>query len=265
MDGADGVVHFAAETHVDRSIVEAGTFVQTDVYGTFVLLEAARERGISRFVHVSTDEVYGDCGDTPSLEDDALMPRSPYAASKAGADRLVFSYVCTYDVPAVILRCSNNFGPRQYPEKLIPLFVTNVLEGKELPVYGDGKNTRDWIYVEDHCRALDFALHADGVVGEVFNVGTGEEFSILDIAGTILSILDGPRTLIRHVKDRLGHVRRHAVNASKIRAVLGWEPRESFQSAMERTVRWYVENPEWWQRIKSGEFRAYYERMYGDA
>jgi dTDP-glucose 4,6-dehydratase len=265
MDGANAVVHFAAETHVDRSIVEAGSFVQTDVYGTFVLLEAARSKGIRRFVHVSTDEVYGDCGDKPSREDDPLMPRSPYAASKTGADRLAFSYFCTYNLPVVISRCSNNFGPYQYPEKMIPLFVTNAIEGKKLPVYGHGQNTRDWIYVEDHCRALDLLLHADGVDGEVFNIGAQEEHSVLDIVDLLLSILGKPKDLVQHVPDRLGHVRRHAVETTKIQKRLGWTPQESFRTAMERTVRWYVENPGWWQRIKSGEFRQYYERMYGAA
>jgi len=266
MDGVDAIVHFAAETHVDRSITEAGAFVQTDVYGTFVLLEAARARGVDRFIHVSTDEVYGDCGEVPSREDDALMPRSPYAASKAGADRLAFSYFCTYGMPLVIARCSNNFGPRQYPEKLIPLFVTNALEGKPLPLYGDGKNTRDWIYVDDHCRALDLLLRADEAVeGEVFNVGAREEHSVLDIADAILGILDAPRDLLSHVTDRLGHVKRHAVDSGKIGAALGWAPKENFQSAMESTVRWYVDNPAWWGRIKSGAFREYYEQMYGDA
>jgi dTDP-glucose 4,6-dehydratase len=261
--GADAVVHFAAETHVDRSIIEAGSFVQTDVYGTFVLLEAARAQGVRRFVHISTDEVYGDCGDRASRETDPLMPRSPYAASKAGADRLVFSYFCTYALPVVITRCSNNYGRYQYPEKLIPLFVTNALEGKRLPVYGHGQNTRDWIFVEDHCRALDRVLHAEGVEGEVFNVGAHEERSVLEIADLILEVLDAPRALIEHVPDRLGHVRRHAVDTTKIRERLGWKPCKDFRSALAETIRWYVENPGWWQRIKSGEFRTYYERLYG--
>ena len=263
MHGADAVVHFAAETHVDRSIVEAGSFVETDVYGTFVLLEAARSKGMQRFVHISTDEVYGDCGDTPSREDAPLMPRSPYAASKTGADRLAFSYYCTYGLPVVITRCTNNFGPYQYPEKLIPLFVTNALEGKKLPVYGHGKNTRDWIYVEDHCRALDLVLHADGAVGEVFNIGAGEEHNVLEIADIILTVTEKPKDLVEHVPDRLGHVRRHAVDMVKIRERFGWEPKEDFRSAMERAIRWYAKNPAWWQRIKSGEFRVYYQRMYG--
>ena len=259
---ADAVVHFAAETHVDRSIAEAGSFVETDVYGTLVLLEAARSKGIQRFVHISTDEVYGDCGNTPSREDDALMPRSPYAASKAGADRLAFSYHCTYGTPVVITRCSNNFGPYQYPEKLIPLFVTNAFEGKALPVYGHGKNTRDWIHVEDHCRALDLVLHADGVEGEVFNVGAGEEHSVLEIADIILSVLGKSGDLIEHVPDRPGHVRRHAVATGKTRTQLGWAPQEDFHTALTHTVLWYVRHPDWWRRIKSGEFREYYDRMY---
>ncbi|HPD17259.1 MAG TPA: dTDP-glucose 4,6-dehydratase [Planctomycetota bacterium] len=261
--GADAVVHFAAETHVDRSIVEAGAFVETDVFGTFVLLEAARKARVQRFVHISTDEVYGDCGERPSREDDPLMPRSPYAASKAGADRLAFSYFCTYKLPVVITRCTNNYGPYQHPEKLVPLFTTNALENRKLPVYGHGRNTRDWIYVEDHCRALDLVLHAGGVEGEVFNVGAGEERSVLEIAALILRLLGKPEDLIQHVSDRLGHVRRHAVEAGKIRERLGWAPRESFASAMQRTIQWYLSNRGWWTRIRAGEYLDYYQRTYG--
>jgi dTDP-glucose 4,6-dehydratase len=252
MHGADAVVHFAAETHVDRSIVNAGVFVETDVFGTFVFLEAARSKGIRRFVHISTDEVYGDCGERPSREDDPLMPRSPYAASKAGADRLAFSYFCTYGLPVVITRCTNNYGPYQHPEKLIPLFITNAIEGKTLPVYGHGNNTRDWIYVEDHCRALDLVLHAEGVEGEVFNIGSHEEHSVLEIADFILSALDRPKGLVQHVPDRLGHVRRHAVDTAKIRERLGWKPEEGFWRALGRTVHWYTQHAGWWQRISAG-------------
>jgi len=259
----DAVVHFAAETHVDRSIAYAGEFVETDVYGTFVLLEAARKHGIERFVHISTDEVYGEAVGRPSLETDALMPKSPYAASKAGADRLAFSYYATYDVPVVISRCANNYGPYQYPEKLIPLFVTNALEGKKLPVYGHGRNTRDWIHVDDHCSAIDLLLQDDGNEGEVFNVSAAQEKSVLEITEVILDVLGMDRSLIEHVADRPGHVARHAVDSTKLRQAYGWEPRYDFEESMRRTVQWYADHPEWWQPIKSGEFRRYYEEQYG--
>jgi dTDP-glucose 4,6-dehydratase len=259
---ADVVVNMAAETHVDRSIMYAGDFVTTDVYGTFALLEAARAHGVGRFVQISTDEVYGDAPDRPSREDDALMPKSPYAASKAGADRLAFSYHATYGLPVVITRCVNNYGPRQYPEKLIPLFVTNVLEGRPLPVYGSGTNTREWIHVDDHSRALVALIEAGGVEGQAFNIGTGVELSVLDITDKIIEVLGRGRELVRHVEDRLGHVVRHAVDSGRLRARLGWEPALTFDSAMRATVQWYVENEAWWRPIKSGEFKRYYERAY---
>ena len=258
----DGIVHFAAETHVDRSIDYAGDFVRTDVYGTFVLLEAARKHGVDRFVHISTDEVYGEAVGRPSLETDELAPKSPYAASKAGADRLVFSYHATYGVPAVISRCANNYGPYQYPEKLIPLFVTNALEGKKLPVYGHGRNVRDWIHVDDHCSAVDAMLQDDGHAGETFNVSAGEERSVLEIADIILRTLGLGDDLIEHVADRPGHVMRHAVDAAKLRKTYGWRPSHDFEESMRRTVQWYVEHPEWWGPIRSGEFRDYYEKQY---
>ena len=260
----DAIVHFAAETHVDRSIAYAGEFVQTDVYGTFILLEAARKYGIKRFVHVSTDEVYGEAVGRPSLEGDALMPKSPYAASKAGADRLAYSYYTTYGIPVVISRCVNNYGPYQYPEKLIPLFVTNALEGKKLPVYGHGRNTRDWIHVEDHCSALDALLQDDDNAGEVFNVGAGQEKSVLDITNIILKVLGKNDSLIEHIADRPGHVARHAVDSTKLTRTYGWKPRYDFEESMRRTIQWYVDHPEWWQPIKSGEFRRYYDEQYGD-
>ncbi len=259
----DAIVHFAAETHVDRSIAYAGEFVQTDVYGTFILLEAARKYGIKRFVHVSTDEVYGEAVGRPSLEGDALMPKSPYAASKAGADRLAYSYYTTYGIPVVISRCVNNYGPYQYPEKLIPLFVTNALEGKKLPVYGHGRNTRDWIHVEDHCSALDALLQDDDNAGEVFNVGAGQEKSVLDITNIILKVLGKNDSLIEHIADRPGHVARHAVDSTKLTRTYGWKPRYDFEESMRRTIQWYVDHPEWWQPIKSGEFRRYYDEQYG--
>lgn len=258
----DEIVHFAAETHVDRSIMYAGDFVTTDVFGTFVLLEAARKYKVKKFVHISTDEVYGEAVGRPSKETDALMPKSPYAASKAGADRLAFSYYCTYGLPVTITRCTNNYGPYQYPEKLIPLFVTNAIDGLQLPVYGSGKNTRDWIYVEDHCSAIDAMLQAEGRDGEVFNVGSGDEKSVLDIASMILSILGKSEDLLEYVQDRPGHVLRHAVDPSKLRSALGWTPKHTFASAMRETVEWYRNNPGWWRPIKSGEFKKYYEQQY---
>jgi len=258
----DTIVHFAAETHVDRSIMYAGDFVTTDVFGTFVLLEAARKYKVKKFVHISTDEVYGEAVGRPSKETDALMPKSPYAASKAGADRLAFSYYCTYGLPVTITRCTNNYGPYQYPEKLVPLFVTNAIDGLQLPIYGAGKNTRDWIYVEDHCSAIDAILQTGGGEGDVFNVGSGEEKSVLDIASMILSILGKPDELLEHVKDRPGHVLRHAVDPSKLRSALGWTPKHTFASAMRETVEWYRDNPGWWRPIKSGEFKKYYEQQY---
>jgi dTDP-glucose 4,6-dehydratase len=256
MRTCDWVVNFAAETHVDRSIIDASAFVRTDVEGAFVLLEAARKQRISRFIQISTDEVYGnaqapDGTSRPSLETDALMPLSPYAASKAGADRLAFSYWATYSVPVVITRCSNNYGPYQYPEKQLPLFITNALAGRPLPVYGDGLNTRDWIHVDDHCSALLALLQAqpEQVLGEVFNIGTGEERSILENARLILAELEIPESLISFVPDRLGHVRRHAVNASKLAARLDWAPDIHFATGIAETIAWYRSHDEWLQRL----------------
>ncbi len=260
--GADVVVNMAAETHVDRSIMYAGDFVTTDVYGTFVLLEAARAHNVGRFVQISTDEVYGDAPGRPSREDDPLMPKSPYAASKAGADRLAFSYHVTYGLPVVITRCVNNYGPRQYPEKLVPLFVTNVLEGKPLPVYGSGTNTREWIHVDDHSRALVALIEAKGVEGETYNIGTGVELSVLQMTEKIVEVLGRGRELVRFIEDRPGHVVRHAVDSGKLRARLGWAPSLSFAEAMRDTVSWYERNETWWRPIKSGEFKRYYEGAY---
>ena len=247
--GADWVVNFAAETHVDRSIMFAGDFVRTDVYGTFVLLEAVRKHGSGSFVQISTDEVYGEAGEKPPAEDGALMPKSPYAASKAGADRLAFSYWMTYGTPVVITRCTNNYGPCQFPEKLIPLFATNAMLGRKLPVYGSGGNTRDWIHVLDHCRAIDAIMHSGKARGDVFNIGAGEEHSVLEIAGIVLETLGKPESLLQHVADRPGHVLRHAVDSSKIRARLGWLPREDFREGIHQTVLWYRNNRDWWKRL----------------
>jgi dTDP-glucose 4,6-dehydratase len=247
------VLNFAAETHVDRSILDPGAFVRTDVIGTYTLLDVAQSLGtVSRFVQISTDEVYGnaeapDGTSRPSLETDALMPLSPYAASKAGADRLAYYYWATYGLPVVITRCSNNYGPRQYPEKQIPLFITNALSGRPLPLYGDGRNTRDWIHVLDHCRALQLILEAPGeqVDGEVFNIGGAEERSILANAELILDILGLPHDLINFVADRSGHVRRHAVDSSKLQQRLGWRPSTRFLSGIDSTISWYKNNGVW--------------------
>ncbi len=259
---ADALVHFAAETHVDRSILDAGTFVTTDVVGTFSVLEACRKADVGRMIHISTDEVYGEAGEAPCREDAPLMPKSPYAASKAGADRLAFSYFATYGLPVVITRCTNNYGPYQHPEKLIPLFVTNALEDKPLPMYGTGANTRDWIHVEDHCAALDLLLSAPGVEGEVFNIGAGQERSVREIGLAILRILGKPADLLRPVEDRPGHVLRHAVDWTKIREGLGWRPARTFEEGLRETIEWYRRNEWWWKPLKSGPFEEYYRVQY---
>ncbi len=257
-----GIVHFAAETHVDRSILDAGEFVLTDVYGSFVLLEALRNANIEFFVHISTDEVYGSRDQGYFNEEDPLNPSSPYAASKAGADRLAFSYTATYNLPIIILRPSNNFGPFQYPEKFIPLFVTNALEGKTLPLYGKGTNIRDWLYVEDNCRAIDMVMRT-GKLGEVYNVGANNEVKNIEIASRIVNLLEKPESLIRFVNDRLGHDKRYALDCGKIHA-LGWKPEKNFEEALDFTVRWYQENPEWWGKIKekSKDFLEFYSKYY---
>ncbi len=263
MGRVQGVVHFAAETHVDRSILDAGEFILTDVYGSFVLLEALRNApGVEFFLHVSTDEVYGSRDAGFFREEDSLNPSSPYAASKAGADRLAYAYTVTYGLPIIILRPSNNFGPFQYPEKFIPLFVTNAMEDKPLPLYGKGTNVRDWLFVEDHCRAIDLVMRL-GRRGEAYNVGANNEVQNIMIAERIIELLGKPRGLIKYVPDRLGHDRRYALNNSKIQA-LGWRPEAEFGKALEATVRWYVDNEAWWRRIKerSRDFRSFYEAYY---
>ncbi len=262
LKGSDCVLNFAAETHVDRSIGDPASFIMTDVYGTYVLLEATRKLGIPRFIQISTDEVYGDAGDEPSDEDSPLMPRSPYAASKAGGDRLAYSYFTTYGTPVVITRCSNNYGPNQHPEKLIPLFLTNAMDDKPMPVYGSGVNTRDWIYVLDHVKALEAIMNSGGLEGEVFNIGSGTELSILDVAGGILTVLDKPESLLKRVTDRPGHVMRHAVKTDKIRSVLGWKAEVDFETGLRMTAEWYRKNRWWWEKIKSGQFEEYYKKMY---
>ena len=262
--GCDCILNFAAETHVDRSIGDPGSFIKTDVYGTYVLLEATKKLGIARFIQISTDEVYGTAVGEPSSETACLMPQSPYAASKAGADRLAYSYFVTYGTPVVITRSTNNYGPYQYPEKMVSLFVTNALEDKPLPVYGTGKNTRDWIHVSDHVGALEAVMDAEGIEGEVFNIGSGVELGVLEMAERILAAVGKPKSLVRMVKDRPGHVLRHAVKTDKIRQRLGWRPEVSFDEGLKTTIEWYVENKRWWQRIKSGEFREYYRKMYAE-
>ena len=263
MDGCDYVLNFAAESHVDRSIETPGEFIQTDVYGVFVLAEEARRIGVKRFIQVSTDEVYGEVLEGHSTEDWPLNPRSPYAASKAGGDRLAYAYFCTYGLPVVVTRCSNNYGPRQYPEKLVPLFITNAIDDQPLPVYGNGKNTRDWLHVDDHCDALLTLLAHPGIEGETFNIGAQHELDVLTITDMLLSLLGQPKSLVRFVEDRPGHDRRYAVDSSKLTRVTGWKPAIGFADGIRQTVRWFQANEPWWRAIKSGEFRAYYERMYG--
>jgi dTDP-glucose 4,6-dehydratase len=258
--GADAIVNFAAETHVDRSISGPDDFIRTDVIGTHVLLEAVRARGVGRFVQISTDEVYGDIAEGASVETDALRPSSPYSASKAGGELIVLAYRRTYGTPVVVTRSSNNYGPWQYPEKIVPLFVTNALDGLPLPIYGDGRNVRDWIYVDDNCRALDLVLR-DGVDGEIYNVGGGNEVANLDLTRGILTELGLGEELVRYVADRPGHDRRYALDCAKMRA-LGWQPQVDFAEGLARTVAWYAEHRDWWQKIKSGEWRRYYERQY---
>ncbi len=260
--GYDWVLNFAAETHVDRSIGDPGQFVHTDVYGVYTLLEAVKTHGAGRFVQISTDEVYGEVLADASREDAPLMPRNPYAASKAGGDRLAYSYFATFGLPVVITRCSNNYGPYQYPEKLIPLFTTNALEDRKLPVYGSGKNCRDWIHVNDHVRALVAVLETDGVEGEVFNIGAYNEKDVLQIADRILRALGKPDSLIAHVVDRPGHDRRYAVDSTKLEQRTGWRPEVAFDDGIAETVRWYQENEAWWQPLKSGEFWEFYQKNY---
>jgi len=256
----DFIVNFAAESHVDRSIGKPDDFIRTDVYGTFVLLEAARNNNIKKFVQISTDEVYGSILAGSFKETDVLEPSSPYSASKAGADRLAYSYFVTYDVPVIITRCSNNFGMYQYPEKLISLFVTNAIENKSLPVYGDGKNIRDWIFVLDHCDAVDFLIQS-GKDGQVYNIGGGNERMNIDITRMILETLNKPESLISWVKDRPGHDRRYSVDTTKIKN-LGWQPEYNFEEALTQTINWYVENLSWWEKLKTGEYLEFYKKNY---
>ncbi|MDD5224001.1 MAG: dTDP-glucose 4,6-dehydratase [bacterium] len=259
----DAVINFAAESHVDRSIESAGDFIRTNVTGTLALLEAARKHGVKRFLQISTDEVYGSLGPTGKfVETSPLSPRSPYSASKAGADLLGLAFFETYQLPVLITRCSNNYGPYQFPEKLIPLMISNALEDKPLPVYGDGLQVRDWIHVEDHCRALLLVLEK-GTPGEVYNVGGGNEWPNIEIVKLILGALGKPDSLIKYVADRPGHDRRYAIDFTRIERELGWRPRVDFAKGIKETIDWYVKNKSWWGRIKSGEYQKYYEKMYG--
>lgn len=261
--GADAVMNFAAESHVDRSIESAADFIQTNVLGTQTLLDAARRARVSRFVQISTDEVMGSCCDGGYFtEASPMQPNSPYAASKAAAEHLVRAAHVTFGLDVVTTRASNNYGPYQFPEKLIPLMITNAIEGKQLPVYGDGLNVRDWLYVEDCCRAIDAVLHA-GQSGEVYNIGSRAEKTNLEIVRTLLDWLGKPHSLIKFVTDRPGHDRRYATDPATIETELGWRPRETFESGIEKTVRWYQNNAEWVTRTRSGEYLEYYERTYG--
>jgi dTDP-glucose 4,6-dehydratase len=258
----EAIVSFAAESHVDRSILSAAPFLDTNVAGTLQLLEAARAAGVRRFLQVSTDEVYGSLGPSGAFEETTpISPRSPYSASKAAADHFVMAFHHTHGLDTVITRCSNNYGPYQFPEKLIPLMILNAFEGKPLPVYGDGLYVRDWIHVEDHCEAVDLVLEG-GVAGEVYNVGAENERPNLDVVRTILRLTGRDESLIRHVPDRPGHDRRYAMNARKIREQLGWRPRHDFDQGLADTVAWYRANPAWADRIRSGAYRDYYEQQY---
>ena len=260
--GVDAIVNFAAESHVDRSLVEPDAFLRTDVFGVFTLLEAVRELRIPRLLHISTDEVYGSVTEGSSTEEDPLRPSNPYSASKASGDLMALSYWRTHRVPVVITRSSNNFGPYQYPEKVVPLFITNALDEQPLPLYGDGRNVRDWLYVLDNCAAIDLVLRT-GRDGEVYNVGGGHEVENVVLTREILKLTGKPETLIRRVVDRPGHDRRYSVESTKI-GRLGWAPRHRFDAALEATVRWYREHEAWWRPLKSGEFRSWYERQYAN-
>jgi len=261
IQGCQAVVNFAAESHVDRSIADQDAFARTHVIGTSVLLDAAREAGVERYLQVSTDEVYGSIEEGTFTEDSPLDPSSPYSATKAAGDLLVSAHFHTHGLPAVICRGSNNYGPRQHPEKLIPLCVLNALAGDRLPVYGDGRQVRNWLYVEDFARAIDLVLR-QGVAGQVYNVGGPDEMENLDVVRRILELAGRDESLIDHVTDRLGHDRRYSLSSEKVRA-LGWEPELRFAEGLERTVEWYRENEDWWAPVRSGEYRAYYERQYG--
>ncbi|HMQ52731.1 MAG TPA: dTDP-glucose 4,6-dehydratase [Anaerolineae bacterium] len=257
----DTIVNFAAETHVDRSLMEPGGFIQTDVYGTYVLLEAAKKYQIERYHQISTDEVYGEVMAGHSVEMDNLKPRSPYSAAKAGGDLMVLAYHTSFNLPVTITRGSNNIGPYQYPEKVVPLFITNAIDNKPLPLYGDGLQMRDYQYVQDHCEGIDVVLRR-GQPGEIYNLGTGVETTNIVMANAILRLLGKPQSLLQPITDRPGHDRRYAIDCSKVKA-LGWESRHNFEQAIADTVKWYVDNEWWWRKIKDGSrYQEYYERQY---
>lgn len=257
----DWVVNFAAETHVDRSLLGPDVFVKTDVLGTFTLLEAAREHGLERYLQIGTDEVYGSIEEGAFSEEAKLTPSSPYSASKAGADLLVLAYHQSFGLPTLLTRASNNYGPYQYPEKLIPLFITNLIEDKSVPLYGDGLNKRDWLFVEDHCEAIDLVLQ-EGIPGAIYNVGVGAEITNLEVTNRLLELLGKDETLIQYVKDRPAHDRRYALDTTRLGA-LGWAPRHNFREGLAATVQWYLAHPDWWKPLKSGEYLNYYRRQYG--
>ncbi len=256
------IVNFAAESHVDRSILGSAEFIRTNVAGTQILLDVAKQFKVEKFLQVSTDEVYGSLGTTGLFtEETPLHPNSPYSASKAGADVLALAYHHTYSLPVVITRCSNNYGPYQFPEKLVPLMIANALNDKPLPVYGDGKNIRDWLHVWDHCSAIELVLR-EGMVGQIYNIGGNNEWNNIDIVKLILRLVRKPESLITYVQDRLGHDRRYAIDSTKIQRELGWKPKYTFENGIQETVNWYLENRRWWERIMSGEYQDYYRRMY---
>lgn len=262
--GCDYVVNFAAESHVDRSIKDPEIFIKSNVLGTQVLLNAALNEGIEKYVQISTDEVYGSLGQTGYFtEETPLQPNSPYSASKASGDLITRAYYQTFEMPVNITRCSNNYGPYQFPEKLIPLMISNALENKDLPVYGDGKNIRDWLHVYDHCTAIDLVLH-DGKPGEVYNIGGNNEKKNIEIVKLILKYLDKDDSLIKFVDDRLGHDRRYAIDSTKIQEELGWKPKYTFETGIKETIQWYLENQDWIEQVKSGEYQEYYRKMYID-
>ena len=258
----DFVINFAAETHVDRSILDPHTFTETNVLGTHILLETAKKFGIEKFLHISTDETYGSVENGKFKEDDILAPNSPYSASKASADLLARSYYKTFSLPIIITRSSNNYGPYQFPEKVIPLFISNILENKKVPLYGTGKNIRDWIFVLDNCEGIDAVLH-NGKIGEIYNIGGGNEVTNLELTKIILDELGKDESQIEYVEDRLGHDFRYALDIEKAKKI-GWEPKHSFEEAIRETIKWYLENKDWWEKLKQKEFDEYYEKQYGD-
>ena len=262
VEKSDYVINFAAESHVDRSIADPEIFIKSNVLGTQVLLNAAKEHGVEKYIQISTDEVYGTLGKTGYFtEDTPLQPNSPYSASKAGGDLIARAYYETFGLPVNITRCSNNYGPYQFPEKLIPLMISNALEDKKLPVYGDGKNVRDWLHVHDHCSAIDLVLH-DAKPGDVYNIGGNNEKQNIEIVKLILSELDRDESLIEFVTDRLGHDRRYAIDSTKIQEELSWSPEYTFEVGIRKTIQWYLDNQDWMSQVKSGQYQQYYEMMY---